>query len=79
MHIYFVYVLLFYNGHPEDGHMNGRNMLLTTVQLKYIIKIKTHLLVFSTFYEADCCSPGQKINRFLYNWICVIPSTQEPA
>ena len=73
MNFNFVYVLLFYNGHPEDGHMSGRNMLLTTIQLQYVSKIKVHLFVFSTFYEAGICSPGQKIKRFLYNWICMSP------
>ena len=71
MHINFICVPLLYNGHPEDGHVSGRNMLLTTVQLKYINKIKKPLLLFSTFYEASRCSPGQKIKRFLYNWICM--------
>ena len=75
MHINFVYVIVLYNGHAEGGHMSGRNMLVTTKQLKYINKIKVHLLVVSTFYEAGSCSPGQKINKFLYNWICMIPPT----
>ena len=73
MHINFIYVLLLYNGHPEDGHMSGRNMLVAIIQLKHANKIKVRLLVFSTFHEACSCSPGHEINRFLCNWIFMTP------
>jgi len=60
MHIHFVHVLLLYNGHSQDGHMSDRNMLVTTIQLTYINKIKVHFLVFSTFMNLVVVRPVKK-------------------
>ena len=47
MHFGFMDVILLHSGHhPEDGHMNGRNMLVTTIQYSYIPKTEMRLLVF---------------------------------
>lgn len=49
-------VFLFSKKHPEDGLMNGRNMLVTIIQQKYINKIKVHLLICNTFPAFNLCT-----------------------
>jgi len=45
--------------HPENGHMNGRNVLVTTIQQKYGNKIKVNLLVFNAFIHPSTVLRGR--------------------